>query len=364
MTIEFLDVRAAYLELQDEIDSAILRVLNSGWYILGPELEHFESEFANYCEVTSCVGVSDGLAALYLTLLAMGVKEGDEVIVPSNTFIATWLAVSQCGAIPVPVEPDPATYNIDPKKIENAITGNTKAIIPVHLYGRPADMDPIMDIGKRYGLWVLEDAAQAHGAVYKGKKVGSLGDAAAWSFYPGKNLGAMGDGGAVTTSNAGLAEKICKLRNYGSDVKYKHDVVGFNSRLDPIQAAALRVKLKYLDRWNSRRSEVAQIYKQKIKHTDILLPGDCSDITSAWHLFVIRSKYRNELIDHFKSSGVPTLVHYPIPAHAQNAYCMPIQLPIAENLSREVLSIPIGPHLKHEQVEYISKIANEFTWQK
>ncbi len=246
MQVPFLDLRGAYLELQQEIDEAVARVLDSGWYILGPEVEAFESEFANFCGAKHAVGVADGLDALHLALRAMDVGPGDEVIVPSNTYIATWLAVSQCGAIPVPVEPVEATYNIDPALIEAAITSRTKVVLPVHLYGQPADLDPIISIAKRNGLRVLEDAAQAHGARYKGQRIGAHGDAVAWSFYPGKNLGALGDGGAVTTSDAEVADRIRVLRNYGSSVKYVNEVKGYNSRLDPIQAAVLRVKLTFL----------------------------------------------------------------------------------------------------------------------
>ena len=262
--IPFLDLRASYLELKTALDSAFQRVMASGWYILGEELKAFEAEFAEYCNVKYCVGVGNGLDALHLILRAMDIGQGDEVIVPSNTFIATWLAVSYAGATPVPVEPDEATYNIDPSKIEAAITEKTKAIMPVHLYGQPADMDPILKIAARHHLKVIEDAAQAHGARYKGKRTGSLGDAAGFSFYPGKNLGAFGDGGAVTTNDSTLAERVRRLSNYGSQVKYAHDVKGFNSRLDELQAALLRVKLRHLDAWNGRRRQIAAQYLRKL----------------------------------------------------------------------------------------------------
>ena len=252
--ISFLDLKLPYQHLKTEIDEAVLRVLSSGWYIGGSECEAFESEFANYCGAAHAVGVANGLDALHLALRALGVEPGDEVIVPSNTYIATWLAVSQCGAIPVPVEPDADTCNIDPARIEAAITDKTKVVLPVHLYGQSADLDPILALARKHDIKVLEDAAQAHGARYRGRRLGAHGDAVAWSFYPGKNLGALGDAGAVTTNNPEIADKIAVLRNYGSRVKYVNEVKGFNSRLDPIQAAVLRVKLAHLDDWNSQRS--------------------------------------------------------------------------------------------------------------
>ena len=255
--IPFLDLKAPYLELKQELDEAIARVISSGWFIGGADVDKFEAEYATYCGTAQCVGVANGLDALHIALRAMDVGPGDEVIVPSNTYIATWLAVSQCGAIPIPVEPLESTYNIDPSRIEAAITPRSKAIIPVHLYGQPADLDPILEIARKHGLKILEDAAQAHGARYKGKRIGGHGDAVAWSFYPGKNLGALGDGGAVTTNNSEIADRIRVLRNYGSRVKYVNEVRGYNSRLDPIQAAVLRVKLKYLDVWNARRSALS-----------------------------------------------------------------------------------------------------------
>ncbi len=264
MNVPFLDLKTPYYEIKEELDAAWHRVMASGWYVLGQEVESFEHEFAAYCEAKHCVGVGNGLDALYLILRAMEIGPGDEVIVPSNTYIATWLAVSMTGATPVPVEPDEVSYNIDPALIEAAITTRTKAILPVHLYGLPADLEPILKIASRHGLRVLEDAAQAHGARYKGKRIGAHGDAVAWSFYPGKNLGAFGDGGAVTTNDRHLAEKLRALRNYGSRVKYVNEVKGVNSRLDPLQAAVLRVKLKYLDEWNERRKRVASLYLERL----------------------------------------------------------------------------------------------------
>lgn len=351
MQIPFLDLRDAYVELKSEIDEAVARVLNSGWYILGPEVESFELEFAAFCGAEHAVGVADGLDALHLVLLAMGVGPGDEVIVPSNTYIATWLAVSQCGATPVPVEPLEATYNLDPALIEAAITRRTKVILPVHLYGQPADMDPILVIARKHGLRVLEDGAQAHGARYKGKRMGAHGDVVAWSFYPGKNLGALGDGGAITTNDPELADRIRVLRNYGSRVKYVNEVQGYNSRLDPIQAVVLRVKLNHLDQWNARRADIAQIYQEGLSGLDLTLPNPPSWVEPAWHLYVVQHAKRDALQEYLAEAGVGTLIHYPIPPHRQLAYTSHGQLaggqnfPIADKMSNQCLSLPIGPHL-------------------
>jgi dTDP-4-amino-4,6-dideoxygalactose transaminase len=347
--IPFLDLQASYLELKSEIDAAVGRVLDSGWYILGPEVEAFETEFAAYCEANHAVGVADGLDALHLSLLAMDVGPGDEVIVPSNTYIATWLAVSQCGATPVPVEPDVNTYNMDPERIEAAITSCTKVILPVHLYGQPADLDPILEIASKHGLRVLEDAAQAHGARYKGRRVGGHGDAVCWSFYPGKNLGAFGDGGAVTTNNPEIAERLRVLRNYGSKIKYVNEVKGFNSRLDPIQAAILRVKLRYLDIWNERREKIASFYSNKLANAGINYPCEPDYAKSSWHLYVVRTTDRDQLQRRLDEASISTLIHYPIPPYLQNAYASlkfeASEFPVATRLSNEVLSIPMGPHL-------------------
>lgn len=349
MQISFLDVGAAYKELKPEIDEAIARVLNSGWYILGPEVEAFEEEWAQYCEAKHAIGVANGLDALHLALVAMDVGPGDEVIVPSNTYIATWLAVSQCGATPVPVEPIEATYNINPKLIEAAITPRTKVILPVHLYGQPADLDPILAIARKHGLRVLEDAAQAHGARYKGRRIGSHGDAVAWSFYPGKNLGALGDGGAVTTNDPELADRICLLRNYGSRVKYVNEIQGFNSRLDPIQAAVLRVKLQRLDEWNERRREIAEQYLKGLTGSALVLPHVPDWAEAVYHLFVVRSAQRDSLVKRLNDSGVGTLIHYPVPPHQQAAYTEAGfgvgSFPIAERIANEILSLPMGPQI-------------------
>lgn len=350
--IPFLDLRATYLELKPEIDEAVARVLDSGWYILGPEVDAFEAAYGDYCKAAHCVGVANGLDALVLALRAMEVGPGDEVIVPSNTYIATWLAVSQVGATPVPVEPDDATCNIDPALIEAAITPRTRVILPVHLYGQPADLDPILDIARQRGLKVLEDAAQAHGARYKGQRIGAHGDAVAWSFYPGKNLGALGDGGAVTTDDPALADRIRVLRNYGSRVKYVNEVQGTNSRLDPIQAAVLRVKLAHLDDWNARRNAVAQTYLKDLAGTGLRLPHVPAWADPVWHLFVVRSARRDALQAVLTTADVGTLIHYPIPPHRQAAYVQAgfaaDDFPLARRMADEVLSLPMGPQMVPE----------------
>lgn len=360
MKVPFLDLHAAYLELKPEIDAAIARALDSGWYILGPEVDAFEAEFAEYCEADHAIGVANGLDALHLALLAMGVGPGDEVIVPSNTYIATWLAVSQCGATPVPVEPVEATYNIDPAGIEAAITPATRVILPVHLYGQPADLDPILAIARKHGLRVLEDGAQAHGARYKGRRIGAHGNAVAWSFYPGKNLGALGDGGAVTTDDPELADRIRVLRNYGSRVKYANEVKGFNSRLDPIQAAVLRVKLRHLDEWNGRRKVIAQQYLIGLAGTELVVPHVPEWAEPVWHLFVVRHAHRDALVARLNVAGVGILIHYPIPPHLQKAYAGAEfevgAFPIAEKMAEEVLSLPIGPQMNVEVLDPISRL--------
>lgn len=347
--IPFLDLAAPYRELKAEIDAAVSRVLNSGWYILGPEVEAFEAEWADYCGAQYAVGLANGLDALILALRALDIGPGDEVIVPSNTYIATWLAVSAVGARPVPVEPDPATHNIDPARIAAAITPQTKALLPVHLYGQPADMDPILALAKRHGLAVIEDAAQAHGARYRGRRIGGHGDIVCWSFYPGKNLGAMGDGGAITTNRADLADKVRLLRNYGSREKYVNEVQGGNSRLDPLQAAVLRVKLGHLDDWTDRRRAIAKVYSAGLSGSGLVLPHVPDWADPVWHLYVVRSSDRSKVQKRFSDSGIGTLIHYPIAPHMQKAYAdlgIPLDaLPLARQLAAEVLSLPIGPHL-------------------
>jgi len=355
--IPFLDLRAAYLELKPQIDVAVARVLESGWYILGPEIEAFEAEWAAYCEAKHAVGLGNGLDALILALRALDIGQGDEVIVPSNTYIATWLAVSGVGATPVPVEPDPATHNIDPTLIEASITPQTRAILPVHLYGQPADLDPILVIARRHGLRVIEDAAQAHGARYKGRRIGAHGDIVCWSFYPGKNFGALGDAGAVTTNDAALADRVALLRNYGSRQKYVNEVAGVNSRLDPIQAAVLRVKLKVLDEWTNRRRAVATAYTEGLKGIGLILPHVPDWAEPVWHLYVVRTFQRDVLQAQLAEAGISTLIHYPIPPHMQAAYAateiLSNALPLARNMAAEVLSLPIGPQLDIEQVEHV-----------
>ncbi|MFD9896279.1 DegT/DnrJ/EryC1/StrS family aminotransferase [Amycolatopsis sp. NPDC059027] len=352
MTVPFLDLRAPYLELREEIDEAVGRVLRSGWYLLGPEVEAFEAEFAAYCGAAQCVTVGSGGDALALILRALGIGAGDEVIVPAHTFIATWLAVSDTGATPVPVEPDPATFTMDPARIEAAITPRTQAILPVHLYGHPADLDAVRAIADRHGLAVVEDAAQSPGAVHNGRRIGAAPSTVAFSFYPGKNLGALGDSGAVVTSDRQLADKVRLLRNYGSRVKYQHEVLGTNSRTDELQAAVLRVKLSRLDEWNARRARVADRYLAGLKGLDLELPGVAEWAEHAWHLFVVRATDRDVLAARLGEAGVGTLVHYPVAVHASPAY-QPLGLgpfPLSERLADEVLSLPIGPHLTDDQV--------------
>ena len=361
--ISFLDLKAQYTELKSQIDDAVLRVLNSGQYIGGSEVENFESSYASYSNAKYAVGVANGLDALHLALRAMGVGPGDEVIVPSNTYIATWLAVTQCGAKPVPVEPDERTYNIDPNRIQDAITAQTKVILPVHLYGQSADLDSILYIAKKNGLLVLEDGAQAQGATYKGKRLGSHGDAVAWSFYPGKNLGAFGDAGAVTTNDHKLAEKIQILRNYGSNIKYHNEILGFNSRLDPIQAAILNVKLTKLDEWNFRRSQLAKFYSESLKSIDLVIPTVPNFTIPVWHLYVVRHAKRDVLQRELYNRNISTMIHYPIPPHLQPAYkdlgYGINSFPIAERIHGEVISLPISPTITNEEAKEIVDIFRE-----
>lgn len=357
MKVPFLDLGAATAQLRPQIDAAVARVLASGWYIGGEEVARFECDYSAYCAADHCVGVGNGLDALHLALLAMAVGPGDEVIVASSTYIATWLAVSMVGAIPVPVEPDPRTHNLDPALVEAAITPRTRVILPTHLYGQPADLDPLLEVARRHGLRLLEDGAQAHGARYKGRRLGGHGDAVAWSFYPGKNLGALGDGGAVTTNDPELAERVRMLGNYGSRQKYVNDVRGYNSRLDPLQAAVLRVKLAHLDAWNQRRATIAERYGQALGRSGLVLPFVPDWADPAWHLYVIQSPARDRLQARLAEQEIDTLIHYPIPPHLQQAYrdldLVPGALPIAERLADEVLSLPIGPHLSSGQVERV-----------
>jgi dTDP-4-amino-4,6-dideoxygalactose transaminase len=362
--VPFLDLRAPYVELRNELDDAVARVLESGWYLLGDELTAFEREWSAYVGAGHAIGVANGLDALRLGLEALGIGPGDEVIVPSNTYIATWLAVTQVGGTVVPVEPVDATFNIDPDRIEDAITPRTRVILPVHLFGQPADLRAIRDIAARHGLRVLEDAAQAHGARVDGARVGG-GDAVAWSFYPGKNLGAFGDGGAVTTDDPDVADRIRVLRNYGSRVKYHNERRGYNSRLDELQAAALRVKLSRLDAWNARREAQAQRYACELSTSLLTLPAVPEHAASAWHLYVVRSARRDALREFLAANGISTIIHYPIPPHRQPAYAdaafPATAFPIATAMAERSLSLPLGPHLTPEQQAAVIGAIREFS---
>lgn len=365
MIVPFLDLKAQYLDLKDECDAAYRRVLESGWYILGPELEDFEKRFAEYCGVKYCIGVGNGLDALHLILRGMGIGPGDEVIVPANTYIATWLAVSYAGATPVPVEPIENSYNMDPARLEAVVTNRTKAVIAVHLYGQPADVDKLAETTSRYGLRVIEDAAQAHGAGYRGRRVGGLGAAAGFSFYPSKNLGAVGDAGLVATNDGELAGRVRLYRNYGSPVKYEHEKQGFNSRLDELQAALLKVKLGRLGKWNARRGEIAGIYRHELARVDgLTLPVVPGWAEPVWHQFVIRHPQRDRVSARLKDAGIETLIHYPIPPHLSAAYAsagwVKGDFPITERICNEALSLPIDPYMTDEAVGYVIKAFREY----
>jgi dTDP-4-amino-4,6-dideoxygalactose transaminase len=357
--VPFLDVRGINARHADELKAAASRVIDSGWYVLGKEVEAFEQEFAQWCGLPHALGVGNGLDALTLILRAyksLGrLADGDEVIVPGNTFIASFLAITQSGLVPVAVEPDPATFNLDPSQIEAAIGPRTRAIMPVHLYGQLADMAAITTIARRHELLVIEDAAQAHGAVASGIRAGAFGDAAAFSFFPAKNLGALGDGGAVVTADARLAERVAALRNYGSLEKYRHLYQGVNSRLDEMQAAMLRVKLKYVDADVAHRRAIAQRYRDGIQHPDISVPAVLAEEGHAWHLFVVRSAHRDALQAHLTAQGIQSQIHYPVPPHRQPAYAVDhqVDLPLTERLHDEVLSLPIGPTLDAGSVERV-----------
>lgn len=370
MRVPFLELAPTYNELKEELDLVISKVLAKGWYILGEQVEAFEEEFSKYIGTKYCVGVGNGLEALHLTLKAWEIGPGDEVIVPANTYIATVLAVSYCGATPVFVEIDPITRNVDPNRIEEVLNSRTKAIIPVHLYGQAADMDPIMKLASKYGIKVLEDAAQSHGSKYKGRYTGAIGDTAGWSFYPGKNLGAFGDAGAITTNDSDLADYVRTLRNYGSNKKYYNIEKGYNSRLDELQAAVLRVKLKYLHNWNERRKELADFYLDKLKPLTLTygdigpwlkLPQKIRDFEPNWHLFVIEfskgktERYRVQEI--LAKQGIDTMIHYPIPPYRQKAY-IDLNIPsgkflLTDTLADSCLSLPMGPHLCNAKAEFV-----------
>lgn len=365
MKIPFATFQTMHNEIRKSLDSAYKKVIESNYFIQGEECKNFEREFAEYCETKYCIGVGNGLDALFLILKALNIHQGDEVIVPSNTYIATALAVSYVDATPIFVEPDISTYNINPDLIEKKITSRTKAIIAVHLQGRAADMDRINEIAKKYNLYVIEDAAQAHGVLYKGKRVGSFGDAAGFSFYPGKNLGALGDGGCVVTNNEDIAKKVRALGNYGSDYKYHHIYKGNNSRLDELQAAFLRCKLPHLDRWNEDRKRIAKKYIEGIKNSLITLPLKDDDIFDhIYHVFVIRCEKRDALEAYLNDKGIGTVKHYPIPMHLQEAY-KDLELPkgsfpIAEEISETVLSIPMYYGMTDEECDYVIEALNQF----
>lgn len=364
MKIPFVTFLPMEKELSAELRSAFERVFQRSWYIGGVEDEAFEKAFAAYCDSKYCIGVGNGLDALMLALKALDIGEGDEVIVPSNTYIATALAVTYVGATPVFVEPDIRTFNMDPTRIEAAITPKTRAIMPVHLYGQPCDMDPIMEIAKKHGLRVVEDCAQAHGALYKGRKVGTFGDAAGFSFYPGKNLGALGDAGAVVTDNKELAEKIRALGNYGSDYKYHHIYKGNNSRLDEVQAALLSAKLPHLERMNEARRTIARKFTEGIHNPRVITPYVPDGCTCVWHIYGIRCAQRDALEQHLNAKGIGTNKHYPIPMHLQECYRdlnIPRgALPIAEEISQTQLSLPLYYGMTDEEIRYVIDAVNEF----
>lgn len=395
MKVPILDLKPAYDELRSELDAAYRRVMESGWLLLGKELEAFETEYAASIGVKHCIGVANGLEAMQLVLMARGIGPGDEVIVPSHGYIATWLAVTHSGATPVPCEPDPQTYNLDPARLTALITPRTKAILPIHLYGQTADMPAINAIAARHNLFVLEDAAQSHGAAIKAERLkdgktesdlvpnqprfqpfspsglspflqaGALGHAAGVSFYPSKNLGALADGGAVTTHDDALADKIRHLRNYGSKVRYHNEYLGLNSRLSELQAAFLRAKLPHLPAWNARRAALAARYLEKLRGVgDFTLPFVPSWASPVWHLFVIRTAHRDALQAHLTARGIGTQIHYPIPPHLSKAYAgagwKRGDFPLAEKFAAEVLSLPIGPHVTTEQVDFVCASVHEF----
>ena len=360
--IPFLNLKEINNRFRDEIDSRIKTVLDKGWYLQGDETKLFAQNFAAYCGTKGFVGVANGLDALKLIIKAYGFGPGDEIIVPANTFIATILAVSENGCTPVLIEPDINTYCIDPDKIETAITPRTKAVIVVHLYGQVSPMEKVWKLQKKYGFKIIEDAAQAHGAIYKGRRAGNLGDAAAFSFYPGKNLGALGDGGGVTSNDLDLLEKVKALGNYGSDRKYHHIFKGVNSRLDEIQAAVLDVKLKHLDADNARRREIASYYRKNIKNPRIILPDVSDELSHVWHLFVIRCEARDRLAKYLEDTGIQTNIHYPTPPHLQGAYqeWNNHSFPLTERIHKEVLSLPISPTLTNEEANKIVEVLNEW----
>lgn len=357
-----MDLHKINQRFKSEIDLAIREVLESGWYLLGEKNKAFEENFAKYCETKFSIGCANGLDALHLAIRAYDFPKDSEIIVPANTYIASILAISNCGLKPILVEPNLETYNIDADLIEAKITEKTKAIVVVHLYGQAVEMEKIWELAKKYNLKIIEDCAQAHGAIYQGKKVGNLGDIGCFSFYPGKNLGALGDGGSITTNDEEVAIKIRAIANYGSLIKYENIYKGLNSRLDEIQAAILDLKLQFLDADNQQRREIAKIYRENIKNEKIVLPKLYKEESHVWHLFVIRTKDRDKLQEYLKIKGIQTLIHYPIPPHKQNAYkeWNNLSFPITEKIHKEVLSLPISPAMNKEEAFYIAQILNEF----
>lgn len=360
--IKFLDLHKINERYRAEINESIKRVLDSGWYLLGKEDETFEKSFAQYCGAKHAIGVANGLDALRLIIKGYEFGEGDEIIVPANTYIASVLAITDNGCTPIFVEPDIETYNINPDLIEEKITSKTKAIMVVHLYGQVVEMDKIWELAKKYNLKIIEDSAQAHGAIYNEKRTGNLGDASGFSFYPGKNLGCLGDGGAVTTNDDELAQKIRALRNYGSEVKYNNLYKGYNSRLDEIQAAVLSVKLEYLDEDNEKRRKIAKFYRENIKNPSIILPKIEDEKSHVWHIFAVRTENRDGFQKYLKGKDIETVVHYPIPPHKQKAYSEfnDLSLPITEKIHNEVLSLPISPVMSESEIEYVVKIVNNY----
>ena len=360
--IKFLDLHKINERFRTEIDEQIKEVLDSGWYLLGKEDEAFEKSFAEYCGAKHCIGCANGLDALKLIIKAYGFGKGDEIIVPANTYIASILAISDNGCTPVLVEPDINTYNINPDLIEEKITNNTKAILVVHLYGQAVQMDKIWALAKKYNLKIIEDSAQAHGALYNGKCTGSLGDASGFSFYPGKNLGCLGDGGAVTTNDDELAQKIRALRNYGSHIKYHNLYQGSNSRLDEIQAAILSVKLPELDKDNERRREISKYYRENISTSKIILPHTDNKMSHVWHIFAVRTSNRNDFQAYLKQNEIQTLIHYPIPPHKQPAYkeWNNLSFPLTEEIHDTILSLPISPVMTDDEVKKVVEVINAF----
>lgn len=360
--IKFLDLYKINERLRKEINGKITQVLDSGWYLLGEETENFEQNFAKYCGVKHCIGVANGLESLNLIIRGYGFAQGDEIIVPANTYIASILAISENGCTPILVEPDINTYNINPDLIEKKITSKTKAIMVVHLYGQAVQMQKIWALAQKYNLKIIEDSAQAHGAKYQNKRVGSLGDASGFSFYPGKNLGCVGDGGCVTTNDDELAQKIKALRNYGSHKKYHNVFIGMNSRLDEIQAGILDIKLKFLDEDNQKRKEIAKYYRKNIKNSSIILPNVYAEDAHVWHLFVVRTKQRDNFQKYLLDNEIQTIIHYPIPPHKQECYKLwnNLSYPITEEIHKSVLSLPISPVMSNDEVKKVVEVINEY----